>query len=91
MPNLTAPIKVEQVTTTYNGLEGCACGCGGDYIDGPRGTTGYHKKGGPGLTRRLNTINRNATEVEVFEGFGDELIAELVNGNGRVTRVYFNA
>lgn len=71
-------IDITTVTTTYNGLDGCACGCGGTYAKVPSAAA----------TRRVNKLNRSLDKVEEFAGFEDEMIYELVEG-GRVTRVYF--
>ena len=78
MKNL-APISIEKVTNTYQGKQGCACGCGGSYA-----------RVGRAVTMRLNRINRaiaNGEEV-TFDDFGDENCFEYVAPNGAVTRVY---
>jgi hypothetical protein len=83
------PIDMATVVTTYNGLQGCACGCGGDYFPGPASEDRDYKPRS-GLTRRVNLINANLDRVERFDGLGYEVIYELADPEGdRVTRVYF--
>lgn len=69
-------IDITTVLDTYNGLDGCACGCGGNYAKAPSAAA----------TRRVNKLNKNFDSVEVFAGI-EGPIYELVEGD-RVTRVY---
>jgi hypothetical protein len=82
------PIGLAQVVTTYNGLEGCACGCGGTYVDGPLGDKPDQGLG-TAIKRRVTKINANLDKVQRFDGLGYEVIYELTHGRDRVTRVYF--
>ena len=75
------------INQTYNGLSGCACGCGGNYTDKGENT---------GKARaRINKINvaylYNPSSVTV-DDFGDEMCYEITTSVGeefdRVTRVY---
>jgi hypothetical protein len=75
------------IDQTYNGLSGCACGCGGDYTeDGVN--TGKAKA-------RINKINKfynaNPLSVEV-DNYGDRTMYQITTSIGeefdRVTRVY---
>ena len=75
------------IDQTYNGLSGCACGCGGDYTeDGVN--TGKAKA-------RINKINKyyNANPLDVvIDNYGDRTMYEITTSVGeefdRVTRVY---
>jgi hypothetical protein len=73
-------ITREDVVTTYAGLQGCACGCGGTY-----------QTEGPAVTRRVNKVNRALAEgtAHVQEPMvpGGEYIYS-VEGETRATRVY---
>jgi len=74
-------LKMENVTRTYNGQDGCSCGCGGTYADA----------GTRAAKLRLNYINRNLGNprmiVDVF--FTGETCYEFANEAGtRLTRVY---
>jgi membrane protein involved in colicin uptake len=75
------------IDQTYNGLSGCACGCGGDYTeDGVN--TGKAKA-------RINKINKfyndNPLNVEI-DNYGDRTMYQITTSVGeefdRVTRVY---
>ena len=75
------------IDQTYNGLSGCACGCGGDYTeDGVN--TGKAKA-------RINKIdkfyNANPLSVEI-DNYGDRTMYQITTSVGeefdRVTRVY---
>ena len=76
------------INQTYNGLSGCACGCGGDYSE--KGEKSAK------VTRRINSINstykHNKSDVEILD-FGNEICYEIITGEvddyfDRVTRVY---
>jgi hypothetical protein len=75
------------INQTYNGLSGCACGCGGNYTD--KGVNAGAARG------RINKINvaylYNPSSVTVND-FGDEMCYEITTSVGeefdRVTRVY---
>lgn len=70
-------IRFEEVDKTYNGETGCACGCGGDYIDADAN---------PSLTRRRITLINNNLNRAYFFGNGVELANDSYT---RVTRLYF--
>ena len=75
----TELINKADVTNTYSGAEGCACGCRGTYATG-----------GVAVTRRVNEINKaiaNGEQVEV-DTFANEVCYEYIKPNGRVVRVY---
>ena len=72
----TLNIERTAIRTTYNGEQGCACGCRGTYATE-----------GAAVTRRLNTLLAHADEVLV-ENFGRETCYEYEAPSGRVTRVY---
>ena len=83
-PLIPADAIIDQ---TYNGLSGCACGCGGDYTeDGVN--TGKAKA-------RINKINKfyNANPLSVeIDNYGDRTMYQITTSVGeefdRVTRVY---
>ena len=86
-------INIEDVITTYNGEDGCACGCGGHYATLTSGyQSGYFMEADPRTAkRRLNKINKalaagdpNVTVMYL----GDEAMFSLTTGEDRVTRVY---
>ena len=75
----TELINKADVTNTYSGAEGCACGCNGTYA-----------KTGASVTRRVNEINKaiaNSECVEVYH-FANKDCYEYTKPNGRVIRVY---
>ena len=75
----TELINKADVTNTYSGAEGCACGCLGTYA-----------KTGASVTRRVNEINKaiaNGEQVEV-DTFANEVCYEYIKPNGRVIRIY---
>ena len=72
-------INKADVTNTYAGAEGCACGCNGTYATSIAS-----------VTRRVNEVNRaiaNGEQVEV-DTFANEVCYEYIKPNGRVVRVY---
>lgn len=74
-------ITMDQVTRTYNGKTGCACGCGGSYADAET----------KAAKSRLAFINRNMDRVKAFHWDGESCY-EVENREGtRVTRVYVKA
>jgi hypothetical protein len=76
-------ISPEFVSDTYNGEDGCACGCGGDYATE-----------GAAFTRRLNTINKaieDGTLTLVQINHDGTVIYEHQTGADRVTRVYVDS
>jgi hypothetical protein len=73
----------ENVTRTYSGKTGCACGCGGTYTDKYEDTAK--------VTKRINFMNKNLSIAKI-DDFGDEFCYEVENSEGtRVTRVYVKA
>ena len=86
-------INIEDVSTTYNGEDGCACGCGGTYatlVSGYR--SGYFQQANPRTAkRRVNKVNKALAagdpNVTVMD-FGSEAMFSLTTGEDRVTRVY---
>jgi hypothetical protein len=77
-------LKMEEVTKTYNGKDGCACGCGGTYAEA----------GTKAAQRRLNFINKNLNQpgmlIDVLSS--EETCYEFANEEGtRLTRVYVQA
>jgi hypothetical protein len=78
-----AQINPDHVSDTYNGLDGCACGCGGTYATE-----------GPAFNRRIATINKaidNGTLTLVQINRDGTVIYEHSTGSDRVTRVYVTA
>ena len=93
MPNLfryyvlVNTVDPATVTKTYNGLDGCACGCGGDYA-GPNTTK---------TVRRIATLNRKTNLTALVwpaDGGRWEVCYETVTARDedgeptRVTRAY---
>ena len=83
-PLIPADAVIDQ---TYNGLSGCACGCGGNYTEDGVNT---------GKARsRINKINvaylYDASSVTI-DNYGDRTMYEITTSVGeefdRVTRVY---
>ena len=75
----TPAIRHTDVTNTYAGAEGCACGCNGIY-----------SKTGATLTRRVNTVNlaiANGEYVATY-AYSDEVVYEYTKPNGRIIRIY---
>ncbi|MCU0297308.1 MAG: hypothetical protein MUF33_02170 [Candidatus Nanopelagicales bacterium] len=78
-----AQINPDHVSDTYNGLDGCACGCGGTYA-----------ADGAAATRRIRTINKaieDGTLTLVQINHDGTIIYEHRTGQDRVTRVYVTA
>lgn len=76
-------ISWENVTRTYSGKTGCACGCGGTYTDKYEDTAK--------VTRRINFVNKNLLTAKIYD-LGDEYCYEVENADGtRVTCVYVKA
>lgn len=72
--------KFADITRTYNGGTGCACGCSGSYTE--QGDTSTK------VLKRIDVINKNWDKVSVFH-FDDESCYEFENKEGtRVTRIY---
>lgn len=87
-------INIEDVSTTYNGLDGCACGCGGDYFNPVYSEdTSWRTVNPRGAKMRVNKINKALAagdpDVTVID-FGDEAMFAMPTGEDRVTRVYVN-
>lgn len=87
-------IQMKDVRTTYNGLNGCACGCGGEYFDAAyHEDTSWRTVNPRGAKMRVNKINKALAagdpDVTVID-FGDEVMFEIPTGEDRVTRVYVN-
>jgi hypothetical protein len=87
-------IVLDRVRKTYNGLTGCACGCGGDYyVPTGRKSLDYDVENDRAVTRRVSTINKNLDLARVWD-FGDEFCYEVVTSfdedgdPARCTRVY---
>jgi len=77
-------LKIEDVSNTYRGKSGCACGCGGSYAEA----------GSKAAKMRLDFINKNLGNPKmVIDIFSDgETCYEFENEEGtRVTRVYIKA
>ena len=72
-------INKADVTNTYSGAEGCACGCLGTYA-----------KTGATVTRRVNEINKvlSAGQYVATYAYSDKVVYEYAKTNGRVVRVY---
>ena len=84
METLDQVLKMEDVTRTYRGKSGCACGCGGSYADA----------GTRAAKLRLDFINKNLDKPSmIIDVFSDgETCYEFENEDGtRVTRVYIQA
>ena len=74
-------INKADVTNTYAGAEGCACGCRGTYAST-----------GAAVTRRVNEVNKaiaNGEWVEIYR-FASRDCYEYTytKPNGRVIRIY---
>jgi hypothetical protein len=83
---MTVELKFENVTRTYNGGTGCACGCTGSYTD-----VEGNSKEMMTAKKRLNFINKNLHRVAALH-WEDESCYEVENESGtRVTRVYVKA
>jgi hypothetical protein len=85
-------IEMSEVTKTYSGETGCACGCGGTYAYMPGNNPGYavepNERTVKMRTRRMNKALAEGRKVEVFH-YSGESIYELENEEGtRVVRVY---
>ena len=73
-------IDIKNVANTYQGGQGCACGCNGTYATEGRA-----------VTIRVNKINRAMAvgeQVRVEAGLDGETIFEYVAPNEAVTRLY---
>jgi hypothetical protein len=57
----------ENVTRTYSGKTGCACGCGGTYTDKYEDTAK--------VTKRINFMNKNLSIAKI-DDFGDEYMCD---------------
>jgi hypothetical protein len=69
-------------TDTYNGKNGCACGCGGSYAS-PDSAAGKKR------IAKIMKADEDKVIFTVFSGDGDEGCVEVENEDGtRVTRVY---
>jgi len=75
----TEQIDIADVTTTYQGRQGCACGCRGSYATEGRA-----------VTMRVNRVNMAiASGAGVTEYVSTaENCFEYIAPNGMVTRVY---
>jgi len=72
--------KFANVTRTYNGKTGCACGCGGSYTEAGDTSTK--------VLKRMSFIQKNIKKAEI-DIFSDEICYSVENADGtRVTRVY---
>ena len=81
-------IQLEQVTKTYQGQDGCACGCRGDYaVPVGKKEADYDVESDRKVKRRLAIINANFADCE--DGRDAWGGVEYCNpANGRITRVY---
>ena len=71
-------LEMQYVTRTYNGKNGCACGCAGSYADA----------GTPAAIKRLAFVNKNL-KIAKGDYWTDENCYEVENKDGtRVTRIY---
>jgi len=98
-PALTAP-SFKDVVTTYCGVTGCACGCGGTYVNPLHSTESIDRRSVSDGTakRRLNRLVQaflnDPDSVTVYDGLGDQLIYEYEYGDEdrygdrRVIRIY---
>ena len=98
-PALTVP-SFRDVVTTYCGLTGCACGCGGTYVNPQHSTENIDRRAVSDGTakRRLNRLIKAfyaaPDNVTVYDGLGGQLIyeyeygAEDRYGDRRVIRIY---
>lgn len=74
-------IAIEDIKNTYNGEQGCACGCGGDYMY-PENEEQF-----PTAFKHLRKINaRLKSNPDDVENGGNYFSLE---GTTRATRVYF--
>lgn len=85
-------MKHRTVTQAYNGKDGCACGCNGNYVDTP----------GKAMARRINKIQSfvgpmrpdaaNFGDAASYstDPFGDVCYVYVRDGD-RVTCVYYKA
>jgi len=99
MQTITLP-SFKNITKTYCGLGGCACGCGGTYVapthaDVDSYTPRNNRTVKMRLTKVIKAYEANPSSVSVFPGFGNEMIWEYVYGTysdhnalGRVVRIY---
>jgi hypothetical protein len=70
----------ENVTRTYNGKTGCACGCAGTYTE--------QGEDSAKVTKRINFVNKNLMKATMYV-WADEICYEVENKEGtRVTCVY---
>jgi hypothetical protein len=76
---IVTKISIEDIKTTYNGEQGCACGCGGDYFTPEENLTI--------ATKRLAKINARlkSNPFDIEDGFS----YFSLEGTTRSTRVYF--
>ena len=73
-------IAIEDIETTYNGEQGCACGCGGDYAT-PADNLEV-------ATKRLGRINARLKSKHSDVDAGGNYFS--LEGDTRATRVYFH-
>ena len=72
--------KFANVTRTYNGKTGCACGCAGDYTEAGDTSTK--------VLKRMTFVQKNIAKAEI-DVWTDEMCYSVENADGtRVTRVY---
>lgn len=91
-------LSFKNVTSTYCGKTGCACGCGGTYarpshVDAPDYATVSDRTVKIRLNKILKAL-KNEPESVLVEPFGDSAIweyeygSENENGERRVIRIY---
>ena len=78
---IVTKISIEDIKNTYNGEQGCACGCGGDYMY-PENPEQF-----PQAFKHLRRINARLTSNALDVEFG--MTYASLEGVTRATRVYF--
>lgn len=74
-------IAIEDIDKTYNGDQGCACGCGGEYIDADTN----HELAAKHLARINARLKSNASQVDVEWNYA------AIEGVNKALRVYYKA
>jgi hypothetical protein len=79
-------LEAADVSQAYrsNKADLCACGCAGTYYE-PNETFFP-----TGLIKIVDRLNREMDKVEIYRGFGNEVIFELTYGQNSVLRAYVN-
>ena len=79
-PTVLSNIDFEKVLKVYNGKQGCACGCRGNYSDATRTVKST-------LTKMSKRFHWEENRFEVLKGLGAEYIVCL-EGPDRANRLY---